>query len=67
MCNHLNRSTACPDPTEFCSCIYAFEFNLGDVVEFVIVDEGFSFQSNHPMHLHGEAFAVLGVDRVKLN
>ena len=64
VCNHLNRSTACPNPDKYCSCIYTFEFKLGDVIEFVFVDEGFSYQSNHPMHLHGAAFAVLGVDRV---
>ena len=26
---------------------------LEDVVEFVVVDQGFTFKSNHPMHLHG--------------
>ena len=66
LCNHLNRSTACPNDAKYCSCIYTLEFNLGDVVEFVIVDEGFTFQSNHPMHLHGASFAVLGVQRVSM-
>ncbi|CAF0713230.1 unnamed protein product [Brachionus calyciflorus] len=64
ICNHINRSHVCPVEQEYCSCIYTFEFNLGDVVEFVIVDEGFTFQSNHPMHLHGGSFAVLNIDKL---
>lgn len=48
----------------FCSCLYTYEFELNDVVEFVIVDEGFTFQSNHPMHLHGHRYAVLGLDKL---
>lgn len=49
---------------EYCSCIYTLEFNIGDIVEFVIVDEGFTFQSNHPMHLHGMSFAVLDIKKL---
>jgi L-ascorbate oxidase len=40
------------------------EFSIGDVVEFVVVDKGFTFQSNHPMHLHGHSFAVLAVNKL---
>jgi hypothetical protein len=60
----VNRSQACPVEQEYCSCIYLLEFDIGDIVEFVIVDEGFTFQSNHPMHLHGASFAVLQIDKL---
>ena len=28
------------------------------------MDQGFTFQSNHPMHLHGHSFAVLAVNKL---
>lgn len=48
ICNHINRSHICPDLAKYCACFYTLEFNIGEVVEFVIADEGFTFQSNHP-------------------
>ena len=33
-------------------------------MEFVIIDEGVTFDSSHPMHLHGHSFRV--VDQKKL-
>jgi hypothetical protein len=48
ICNFVNKSHACPTNKTYCGCIYTLEFELNDVVEFVIVDEGFTFQSNHP-------------------
>ena len=65
ICNHLNKNESCPKSSEYCSCIYTLEFDLGDVVEFVMVDQGFTFQSNHPMHLHGTNFAILAIDKLK--
>jgi FtsP/CotA-like multicopper oxidase with cupredoxin domain len=51
-----------------CSCVHTLEFNLGDIVEFVIVDEGVSitnlFDTSHPMHLHGTSFAVLATRKL---
>ena len=64
ICNSMNKEQVCMNKT-FCSCLYTYEFELNDVVEFVIVDEGFTFQSNHPMHLHGHRYAVLGLDKVR--
>jgi L-ascorbate oxidase len=49
ICNDSDKNIKCKDK-EYCSCIYLLEFDIGDVVEFVVVDEGFTFQSNHPMH-----------------
>jgi FtsP/CotA-like multicopper oxidase with cupredoxin domain len=67
VCNHLKKEHACPASKPYCSCIYTLEFEIGDLVEFVIVDEGFTFQSNHPMHVHGSSFAVLAIDKVNLS
>ena len=63
ICNYFNKNQSCSPNSEYCSCIYTLEFNIGDVVEFVIVDQGFTFQSNHPMHLHGHSYAVLAVNK----
>ena len=65
MCNSLNKDHVC-EKDKFCSCLHSYEFDIGDVVEFVIVDEGFTFHSNHPMHLHGHSFAVLAIEKVNI-
>jgi FtsP/CotA-like multicopper oxidase with cupredoxin domain len=63
ICNEFNQNLICPNQAQVCSCVHTLEFNLGDVVEFVIVDEGVSipnlFETSHPMHLHGTSFAVM--------
>jgi len=66
MCNEEKKEHICPPNKEYCSCLYTYEFKLNQVVEFVIVDEGFTFQSNHPMHLHGHRYVVMGIDKVKM-
>ena len=38
--------------------------DLRDVVEFVLVDEGKTFDANHPMHLHGYSYRVVGMGKV---
>ncbi len=65
MCNEEKKEHVCPANQTYCSCMYTYEFELNQVVEFVIVDEGFTFQSNHPMHMHGHRYAVLGIEKVK--
>ena len=64
ICSHVNKKKTCPIENQYCSCIYTLEFDLGEVVEFVIVDEGFTFHPNHPMHLHGISYAVLALKKV---
>ena len=64
----MNRTQSCPNGErdgKFCACIYTIKLNVGDICEFVFVDEGFTFQSNHPIHLHGTAFALMGIERLK--
>ncbi len=64
ICNDSTKTNICSDNSKYCTCIYTFQLDLNDLVELVIVDEGFTFQSNHPMHLHGMPFAVLGVEKL---
>ena len=64
-CNEADRQEACPGvSSKFCSCIHRYEINLNEVVELIIVDGG-SQGENHPIHLHGQSYAVLGMDKVK--
>ena len=64
ICNYFNKNESCSPNDQYCSCIYTLAFDLGDIVEFVIVDQGFTYQSNHPMHLHGSSYAVLAVNKL---
>jgi len=51
---------------EYCECVYRLKVAVNDVVELVVIDEGVTFNANHPMHLHGHSFHVVGMDRVSL-
>ncbi|KAH8329363.1 hypothetical protein KR074_008677, partial [Drosophila pseudoananassae] len=53
--------------TEFCKCHHVLQVHLGAVVELIIVDEGFQYYANHPFHLHGNAFRVMGLERLGEN
>ncbi|XP_002067090.2 L-ascorbate oxidase [Drosophila willistoni] len=53
--------------TEFCKCHHVLQVPLGAVVELIIVDEGFTYYANHPFHLHGNAFRVVGLERLGEN
>lgn len=53
--------------TEFCKCEHVLQVSLNSIVEIIIVDEGFTYDTNHPFHLHGSAFRVLAVDRIGRN
>ncbi|XP_067670637.1 uncharacterized protein [Haliotis asinina] len=49
---------------EYCECIHLIKVDLNDTVEMVLIDEGVTFNANHPMHLHGHHFRVVAMDRV---
>ena len=34
------------------------------VVEFVIVDEGVTFDASHPMHIHGHSFSIVALEKL---
>ncbi|KAJ8030200.1 Laccase-2 [Holothuria leucospilota] len=72
--NELDQSVFC-DPNdvagmresctkEYCECTHVINAKLGEVVELVVVDEGFTFDSSHPMHLHGFSFRVVAMQKV---
>ena len=50
---------------EYCECIYVLSVKLGSVVELIVIDEGYTFAANHPMHLHGQHFRVVGMGKVR--
>ena len=45
---------------DFCQCTHVLEVNLGDLVELVLIDEGYAYDVSHPFHLHGHSFYVSG-------
>ncbi|XP_069937854.1 uncharacterized protein [Cherax quadricarinatus] len=48
---------------DYCECLHMYSIPLGSVVDLVLIDEGQYGDENHPIHLHGEYFWVLGEDR----
>ncbi|KAL8596343.1 hypothetical protein ACOMHN_067034 [Nucella lapillus] len=63
-CNAQTVQVHCE--TEYCECTHRLKVALGDVVEIIIVDEGVTFNANHPMHMHGYKYRVIGMDKVTL-
>ncbi|KAJ8030199.1 L-ascorbate oxidase [Holothuria leucospilota] len=49
---------------EYCECTHVIHAELGEVVELVVVDEGFTFDASHPMHLHGHSFRVVALEKI---
>ncbi|XP_069128829.1 uncharacterized protein [Argopecten irradians] len=49
---------------EYCECVYTLKVDLNDTVELIIIDEGRIWDANHPMHLHGNKFRVVGMDKL---
>lgn len=64
ICNEetLRNTTNCA--TEYCECVHVLKVGLGDTVELILIDEGHTYNANHPMHLHGNYFRVIGMDKV---
>lgn len=50
---------------EFCECTHVLSIPLNSTVELILVDEGFKYDANHPFHLHGHDFRVVGMERIK--
>ncbi|KAK3090802.1 hypothetical protein FSP39_014772 [Pinctada imbricata] len=61
-CNEDTVNKNCTE--EFCECVHVLKVDLNDVVEFIVVDEGKIWDANHPMHLHGYSYRVIGMDRL---
>lgn len=52
---------------EFCQCSHVLQVPLMSLVEVIIIDEGFAYDANHPLHLHGMPFRVVGMERLNAN
>lgn len=50
---------------QFCECTHVLQVPLNATVEIILVDEGFMYDANHPFHLHGHHFRVVGMERVQ--
>lgn len=65
-CNESSLAQRNIDCTvEFCECSHVLQVPLNAVVEMVLVDEGYKYDANHPFHLHGHAFKVVAMERLK--
>ncbi|XP_069181574.1 uncharacterized protein [Procambarus clarkii] len=63
VCNaeHPPPDTNCD--ADYCECLHLYSIPLGATVDLVLIDEGINGDDNHPVHLHGDHFWVLGQDR----
>ncbi|GBP81803.1 Laccase-11 [Eumeta japonica] len=61
-CNVSSVSSSCKQ--DYCECSHVLSVKLNSVVEVIIVDEGVTFDANHPFHLHGHNFRVVGMRRL---
>ena len=61
-CNEFTVQKNCKD--EWCSCTHKIDASLGDLVEIIVVDEGVTFNANHPMHIHGYKFRAVAMAKV---
>ncbi|XP_064087026.1 LOW QUALITY PROTEIN: uncharacterized protein LOC135201744 [Macrobrachium nipponense] len=61
-----NADTAIPTKNcheDYCECLHMYKVPLGASVDLVLIDEGQYGDENHPVHLHGNNFWVIGQDR----
>ena len=61
-CNETSVKKNCREA--FCECIHRIKLDLNEVVEFVLISEAHNAVGNHPMHLHGHKFWVVGMGKV---
>lgn len=61
-CNSSSIDEECREG--YCECSHVLSVKLNSVVEVIIVDEGVTFDANHPFHLHGHSFRVVGLRRL---
>ncbi|XP_033225671.1 laccase-1 [Belonocnema kinseyi] len=63
-CNETSMKDVKDCKKEFCSCTHVLQVKLNSVVEIILVDEGVTYDANHPFHLHGYGFRVMAMERV---
>ncbi|XP_054269197.1 uncharacterized protein LOC128990701 [Macrosteles quadrilineatus] len=68
--HNIDQNTFCDHQTlancnaTFCQCTNIINVPLGNVVEIILIDKGVTYNANHPFHLHGHPFRVIGMDRL---
>ncbi|XP_014604884.1 PREDICTED: L-ascorbate oxidase-like isoform X2 [Polistes canadensis] len=62
-----NSSTVTGCDKKYCSCTHVLQVKLNSVVEVILVDEGITYEANHPFHIHGYQFRVIGMERLSKN
>ncbi|KAF5297473.1 hypothetical protein FQR65_LT10009 [Abscondita terminalis] len=71
--NEINTDEFCNETTvgkcddRYCECTHVLQVRLNSVVELIIIDKGFAYDANHPFHLHGYTFRVVGMGKVGPN
>ncbi|KAK6192790.1 hypothetical protein SNE40_004203 [Patella caerulea] len=49
---------------DLCTCTHRIKFKLGEVIEIIMINQGSMFTiADHPMHLHGYSFRILGIEK----
>lgn len=61
---YCNANTTQDCDMEFCECVHKLDVTLGHVVELVLINNGFTMNSMHPMHLHGQYFRVVALEKI---
>ncbi|XP_041972453.1 laccase-4-like [Aricia agestis] len=61
-CNASSIDEECKEG--YCECSHVLSVRKNAVVEVIILDEGVTFDANHPFHLHGNYFRVVGMRRL---
>ncbi|KAK7068432.1 Multicopper oxidase [Halocaridina rubra] len=51
----------------FCYCPHVLNVEKDSLVELILVDEGYVYWANHPFHIHGHTFSVIGMGRLGEN
>ncbi|GFN91551.1 multicopper oxidase [Plakobranchus ocellatus] len=64
-CNEFTVQSSCTQ--DWCRCTHKLDVALGDLVELIVVDEGVTFNANHPMHLHGFKFRTVALDKLNVS
>lgn len=62
-----NSSTVEGCDKTYCACTHVLQVKLNSVVEVILVDEGVTYDANHPFHIHGYQFRVVAMERVGSN
>lgn len=62
-----NKSTVGNCLDEYCECTHVLQVSLNSVVELILIDKGFAYDANHPFHLHGYTFRVVGMGKLGAN